>query len=61
MNKTCKDQVWDKGRTSHESNLMMMMSILLPFVFGLTLSSTFDPTILILVHPNQCGSAQATI
>ena len=67
--RTCKDRVWDKRRTFHESKLIhklkicMIVYILasiskylfaLAFVstFGSTLSSTFNPTILIEVDPN---------
>ena len=55
--RTCKDQVWDKRRTFHESNLIHKLKIsmimhILAATFGSTLSSTFDPTILIEVDQN---------
>ena len=46
--RTCKDRVWDKRRTFHESNLKLkicMIMYILAATFGSTLSSTFDPTI----------------
>ena len=69
MDRMCKDRVWDKRRTFHESNLIHKLKICMTMyilasiskylfvlafgsTFGLTLSSTFDPTILIEVDPN---------
>ena len=66
MDRTCiKDRVWDKRQTFHESNLIHKLQIfkimyilgliskyLFALAFGSTLSSTFDPTLLIEVDPN---------
>ena len=59
--RTCKDRVWDKRRTFYESNLIHKLKLIcmimhiLAATFGSTLSSTFDPTILIEVDPNYLG------